>query len=297
LVGKKRVRLREYRTGILFLLPFAILFILFVLVPVIIALWTSFTNYNMLQDAEFIGITNYVHLFMDDDVFLIALENTLWFACITGPIGYILSFLAAWVIDSLRFKRAFALAFYVPSITSGVAMSAVWLYFFSSDRYGLINNFLFNIGLISEPILWTIDTGKIMTVIMIVQLWMSMGTGFLVFMAGLQNVNREYYEAGAIGGIRSRFQELWYITLPMMKPQLLFGAINAAVGAFGVFDIAVAIAGMPSPNYAAHTIVAHLYDYAFIRFQMGYASAVAMILFVMTFVLGQVLMKALSTKD
>ena len=297
MVKSKRSWGREYGTGILFLLPFGVLFILFVLVPVIVALCTSFTNYNMLQTPQFIGITNYVHLFMDDDVFLIAMQNTLVFACITGPIGYILSFLAAWVIDSLRFKRAFALAFYVPSITSGVAMSAVWLYFFSSDRYGLINNVLFNLGLISEPVLWTMDPEKIMTVVIIVQLWMSMGTGFLVFMAGLQNVNREYYEAGAIDGIRSRFQELWYITLPIVKPQLLFGAINAVVGAFSVFDTAVAIAGMPSPNYAAHTIVAHLFDYAFIRFQMGYASAVAMVLFFITFVLGQILMKLLGSKD
>lgn len=286
-----------YGTGLLFLLPFGLLFAVFVLVPVAVALFTSFTNYNMLQEADFIGITNYVHLFMDDDVFLIAIQNTLVFACITGPIGYILSFMAAWVIDSLRFKRAFALAFYIPSITSGVAMSAVWLYFFSSDRYGLINNVLFNLGLISEPILWTVDPEKILSVVIIVQLWMSMGTGFLVFMAGLQNVNREYYEAGAIDGIRSRFQELWYITLPIVKPQLLFGAINAVVGAFSVFDTAVAIAGMPSPNYAAHTIVAHLYDYAFIRFQMGYASAVAMVLFFITFVLGQILMKVLGNHD
>lgn len=288
---------RVYGTGLLFLLPFGLLFAVFVLVPVAVALFTSFTNYNMLQEADFIGITNYVHLFMDDDVFLIAIQNTLVFACITGPIGYILSFMAAWVIDSLRFKRAFALAFYIPSITSGVAMSAVWLYFFSSDRYGLINNVLFNLGLISEPILWTVDPEKILSVVIIVQLWMSMGTGFLVFMAGLQNVNREYYEAGAIDGIRSRFQELWYITLPIVKPQLLFGAINAVVGAFSVFDTAVAIAGMPSPNYAAHTIVAHLYDYAFIRFQMGYASAVAMVLFFITFVLGQILMKVLGNHD
>ena len=101
LVKSKRSWGREYGTGILFLLPFGVLFILFVLVPVIVALGTSFTNYNMLQTPQFIGITNYVHLFMDDDVFLIAMQNTLVFACITGPIGYILSFLAAWVIDSL----------------------------------------------------------------------------------------------------------------------------------------------------------------------------------------------------
>ena len=287
---------RERLTAILFFLPFGLLFLLFVILPVLVAFGTSFTNYNTIQTPGFIGLTNYIHLFLDDDVFLTAMKNTLLFACITGPLGYLLSFLAAWVIDSLRFKRAFALAFYIPSITSATAISTIWLYFFSSDRYGLINNLLLSFNIISKPILWTLDENYILGVVMLIQLWMSMGTGFLVFMAGLQNVNREYYEAGAIDGIQSRWQELWYITLPAMKPQLLFGAINALVSAFAVFDVAVSVAGMPSPNYAAHTIVAHLYDYAFIRFQMGYACAVSMVLFAITFLLGQVLMKAFSEK-
>ncbi len=288
---------KRYRSGILFFSPFFILFTAFVLIPIFVAFFVSFTNYNMLETPDFIGLKNYIHLFMDDDIFITAIKNTLIFAVVTGPLGYILSFLAAWVIDNLPFKRLFALAFYVPSITSGVAMSAVWLYFFSSDRYGLINNLLINIGLISEPILWTTDTKYILGVVIIVQLWMSLGTGFLVFMAGLQNIDRSFYEAAAIDGLRSKVQELWYITLPMMKPQLLFGAINAVVGAFGVFDVAVSIAGMPSPNYAAHTIVAHLYDHAFIRFNMGYASAIAMFLFLITFVAGRLLIRFFSEKD
>lgn len=292
-----KVSLKQYIPGILFFLPFGILFLIFVIAPIVVAFGISFTNYNMLQTPDFVGLDNYVHLFMDDDIFITAIKNTIIFAVITGPAGYILSFLAAWIIDSLKFKRAFALAFYVPSITSGVAMSAVWLYFFSGDRYGLINNVLFRLGFISEPILWTTDTDYILGVVIIVQLWMSMGTGFLVFMAGLQNVDHSYYEAAAIDGICSKFQELWYITLPMVKPQLLFGAINAVVGAFAVFDIPVAIAGLPSPNYAAHTIVSHLYDYAFIRFRMGYASAVAIILFLITYIAGQILIKFLGEKD
>ena len=161
----------------------------------------------------------------------------------------------------------------------------------------IINNLLINLGLVSEPILWTTDVKYILSVVIIVQLWMSLGTGFLVFMAGLQNIDRSFYEAAAIDGLRSKVQELWYITLPMIKPQLLFGAINAVVGAFGVFDVAVSIAGMPSPNYAAHTIVAHLYDHAFIRFNMGYASAIAMFLFLITFVAGRLLIRFFSEKD
>lgn len=284
-------------TGYLFMLPFLVLFVIFVILPVIVAICTSFTDYNMLQPSKFIGFNNYKLLLTDDDIFIVALKNTLVFAFVTGPIGYIMSFFAAWIINTLKCKSAFALAFYAPSITSGVAMSVVWLTFFSNDRYGYINNFLINLGWIESPILWTLDSEYIMTVIMFISVWMSLGTGFLVFLSGLQGLNKAYYEAAAIDGINSRFKELWYITLPMMKPQLLFGAINSIVSSFGVFDIAVSIAGLPSPNYAGHTIVAHLYDYAFIRFQMGYASAVSVILFLITFVLGRVVMKLLSSHD
>ncbi|NLC68321.1 MAG: sugar ABC transporter permease [Clostridiaceae bacterium] len=296
MVSKIRVTIRKHWVGYAFLLPFALLFTIFVLAPVVIALFISFTNYNMLQPPKWIGINNYKLLFLDDKIFLTALKNTLTFACITGPIGYLMSFFAAWVIDQLKLRNVFALAFYAPSITSGVAMSVVWLVIFSGDRYGYLNNILINLGVILEPILWNLDPAYIMKVIIIISMWMSMGTGFLVFLAGLQNINKEYYEAGAIDGISSKFQELHYLTLPMMRPQLLFGAINSIVGSFGVFDIAVSVAGIPSPNYAGHTIVAHLYDYAFIRFQMGYASAVAVVLFLITFMLGRLVMNMLRSK-
>lgn len=288
---------RKNWMGYAFMAPFVILFTIFVVAPVLTAIGLSFTNYNMMQTPRFVGLTNYRLLFLDDEVFMIGLANTLKFAIITGPVGYLLSFFAAWVINQLKFKRAFALAFYAPSICSGIAMSTVWMVIFSSDRMGYLNNILLNMGLIDEPILWNTDPNYIMGVVMFISLWMSMGTGFLVFLAGLQNVSKSYYEAAAIDGVKNKFQELFYVTLPMMKPQLLFGAINAITSAFGVFDIAVSVAGMPSPNYSAHTIVSHLYDYAFIRFQMGYASAVAVVLFVITFVLGKIVMRMLSSKD
>ncbi|HHY24171.1 MAG TPA: sugar ABC transporter permease [Clostridiaceae bacterium] len=286
----------KYRIGIMFSAPFLILFFIFTVVPVFTAMGLSLTNYNMIQKPSFTGITNFRLLFTDDRVFLIALKNTFIFACITGPLGYIMSFMMAWVINQLHFRNMFSLAFYAPSITSAVAMSAVWLFFFSSDRYGLINDVLIRIGIINEPILWTKDPEYILWVVIIISVWMSMGTGFLVFLAGLQSIPKFLYEAAAIDGVKNRFMELWHITLPMMKPQLLFGAINSIVGAFGVFDIAVSVAGIPSPNYAAHTIVTHLYDYAFIRFQMGYASAVAVFLFLLTFYLGRISMKIFSSE-
>ncbi len=278
------------KTAIIFFAPFFILFCIFIVGPVVQSIIISLTNYDLIQEAKFVGLNNYKLLFMDDEIFMIALKNTLVFACIAGPAGYLASFIMAWVLDGLKFRTLFALAFYAPSITSGVAMSVVWLYFFSPDRYGLINNFLINSGIISSPILWNQDPTTILPVSILIQIWMSMGTGFLVFMAGLKNVQKELYEAAAIDGLKSRFQELYYITLPQMKPQLLFGAINTIAGSFGVFDIIVSFAGMPTPNYAGHTIVAHLYDYAFIKFEMGYASAIAVVLFVMTFVIGRFFM-------
>ena len=283
--------------GYAFMAPFFLLFFLFTILPVFIAFFESFTNYNMLQSMRFVGISNYRLLFLDDDIFLIALKNTFVFAFITAPICFFLSFFIAWVINQLKFRTGFALFFYAPSIMSSVAISVVWLYFFSGDRYGLINNLLINAGFISTPIQWTLDADYIMTVIVLVQIFTGMGTNFLVFLAGLQNLSKELSEAGMIDGIGNKWEELRYIIFPQVKPQLLFGAINGIAGAFGVFDIAVSVAGLPSPNYAGHTIASHLYDYAFIRFQMGYASAIAVVLFVISFTFGRIVMRVLRSND
>lgn len=287
---------RNNRVGYLCLAPFLILFFLFTILPVIIAIALSFTEYDMLNSPHFTGFSNYIYMFLEDDVFLIALKNTLVFAVIVGPATYILSFMMAWLICRLnKLRNFFSLAFYAPSICSSIAISTIWLYFFSSDSYGFINNFLLNIGVISSPIQWTLDTRYVFGVIMFISVWMGMGTTFLTFIAGFQGLSEELFEAAKIDGIRYAAQELIYITLPQMKPQLLFGAINSIVSAFGVFDISVAVAGLPSVDYAAHTLVCHLYDFAFVRFEMGYASAVAVILFLITFIVGKIVRKVLAS--
>ena len=296
-VTKKKKGMSSRGLAILFFLPFFILFCLFVLAPVVQSIFYSFTNYDLLNRMDFVGFNNYKQLFLNDEIFLLALKNTMIFACIAGPVSYIMSFIMAWVLNDLKGRTVFALAFYAPSITSGTAMGVIWLYFFSSDSYGLINNALMKLGLISSPILWSQDVKLILPVCIFIQIWMGMGTGFLVFMAGLQNVNPELYEAGAIDGIKGRFAELFYITLPQMKPQLLFGAINTIAGSFGVFDIISSFAGFPTSNYAAHTLVAHVYDYAFVRYEMGYAAAVSVVLFLITFLFGKLVMFMLSSKD
>lgn len=291
---KNRKLTHQQKVGYVMLTPFVICFFLFTVVPVIVAVCLSFTNYNMMQAPTFVWLNNYKLLLLGDRIFLTALKNTLVFAVIVGPCGYLLSFFAAWVLNQFKMRNLFALFLYIPSVTSSVAISAVWKYIFSSDRYGFINNLLIEWGFIDEPILWISDPQYIMKVVVIISLWMSMGSGFLVFLAGLQNCDKSLYEAGLIDGIGSRWQELKYLTLPQMKPQLLYGAITTISSSFGVFDVPVSVAGLPSPNYSAHTIVAHLYDYAFQRFQMGYASSVATVLFVMTYLIGRVVMKMLS---
>ena len=257
----------------------------------------SLTSYDMVNPPTFVGLNNFKRLLIKDDVFMLSVKNTFIFALFIGPIGYIVSFLMAWVLGNLKARSLFSMSFYIPSIVSTVAITTVWLFIFSNDRMGLVNNMLMTVGLIDEPILWTQNGQYIFIAVIIISVWMSMGNGFLVFLAGLQGLPTEVYESARIDGVKNKWQELWYITLPLMKPQLLFGSINSIVVSFGVFDVVYQFAGMPTPNYSAHTIVAHLYDYAFLRFQMGYASAVAVVLFVITFSLGRVCMRVFRSDD
>lgn len=288
---------KESIAAILFFTPFGVLFLLFTIVPVFTAIGLSFTEFSILQKPVFIGLRNYMYLFTQDDLFLTAFKNTMFFALFSGPIGFIVSFIVAWAIDSLRFRKVFALAFYAPSITSGIAMSVVWLYFFSPDRYGLINNMLIQLGIIDSPVLWTQDPSKILFLVVFVSVWMGMGTGFLGFLAGFQNMSTEIFEAGKIDGISNKFQELIYLILPLMKPMLLFGAINAIAASFGIYDVPLTLAGTPGPNNAALTIIGDMNDYAFTRFDLGYASTLAVILFAVTFLFGRIVFKIFSSKD
>ena len=265
----------------LFLAPYAILFTMFYVFPVVASIYYSFTYYNILEPPRFIGLQNYISLILQDDIFLIGVKNTLMIALITGPLGYILSFLFAWLINELpRWIRSIAvIVFYAPSIAGNCYV--IFSVFFRGDAYGYVNAFLMNLGIIDAPKLWFIDPTYMLPICMIVILWMSLGTGFLSFVAGLQGVDRAQFEAGYMDGIKNRWQELWYITLPNMKPMLMFGAVMSITASFGVADVTMALCGYPSTDYAARTIVTHLFDYGFSRFEMGYACAIATILFFM----------------
>ena len=286
-------QIRQHRTHYLFMLPYALLFTTFTLLPVIMAMFLSFTSFNVLEAPVWQGIRNYYRLFLNDDEFMIALKNTILMACIIGPVGYVMSFLFAWLINELsHFMRViFTIIFYAPSLAGG--MLQIWSFFFSGDSTALVNGTLLRFNLIQEPIVFFQNTTYMMPLVIIVSLWMSLGTTFLSFIAGFQGVDTQYYEAAAIDGLRNRWQELWYITLPLLRPNLLFGAVMSITSAFSVGDVMNSLCGFPSTEYAVHTMMNHLQDYGTIRYEMGYACAIATLLFLMMLLSNMAIQKLL----
>lgn len=274
-----RTQMKRNWVGYAMVAPFLIMFIAFTVVPVILSILLSFTSFNMLEFPEWKGVTNYVQLFLSDDLFITAFSNTMLFAVTTGPASFILSFVVAWFINELspRLRAIVTLVFYAPSI-SGTAY-LVWGIFFQGDIYGYVNGWLMKMGMITDPIVFFKDTEYIVPLCIIVAIWTSLGTSFLSNIAGLQGVDRSLYEAGAIDGVRNRWQEAWYITLPSMRSILLFGAVLAITGAFGFGGIVNALCGNPSTDYVAWTLQHHLSEYMGVRFEYGYASAIAVVLF------------------
>ena len=283
---------RRHTFCYLFLLPYAILFITFYVLPMLTSMYFSFTNYNILEKPDFIGVRNYINLFLEDEVFTIAVKNTFVIALIIGPVGYIMAFIFAWLINELPnwIRTLVVFFFYVPSI-SGQAFN-VFKFFFSDDANGWINAKLIHWNVIQQPILVLTNPANVLKVVIPVILWTSLGAGFLSFVAGLKGIDKSQYEAGYIDGVQNRWQELWYITLPNMKPMLLFGAVMSITNAFSVCQVPMMLAGYPSVDYCARTIVTHLFDYGFTRFEFGYASAIATVLF-LTMILCNKLIQAL----
>ncbi len=275
----KLKEMRQNWVAYVMVAPYMILFTLFTIVPVVLSIFISFTDFNMLEFPNIVWLKNYVTLFFDDDVFLIACKNTFIFAVIVGPASYLMSFLVAWFINELppKVRALVTLIFYAPSISGQVYL--IWGTLFASDSQGWANAILLEMGIIETEIAFFQNETYVMPLCIIVSLWTSLGTSFLAFIAGLQGIDHSLFEAGAVDGIKNRWQELYYITLPSMKPQLMFGAIMAITGSFGFGGIVTALAGFPSVNYCAHTIMHHLEDYGGQRYEIGYSSTIAVILF------------------
>ena len=284
--SSKKVLREIYRKRInyFFILPFAIVFFVFTVLPVCFSIFLGFCQYNVLQPMEFVGIDNYVRLFFEDDIFMKALMNTVVMAAATGPVGYLLSFLLAWLINELnpKLRTLYVLFFYTPSISGNLYV--IFKVIFSDDANGYLNSILLYLGIIDENIYWLTETRYMMAVCILTSLWMSMGAGFLSFVAGLQGIDRSQLEAGSIDGIRNRWQELWYIILPSMRPQLMFGAVMSITSAFEIGELTQNLCGLPSTDYGVHTMVNHMQDYGYTRFEMGYACAIGTLLFLMMIV-------------
>jgi multiple sugar transport system permease protein len=298
---KNKIAKRENnKNGYLFMAPYAIVFVIFILVPVILAVILSFTNFNAIEWPSWVGFLNYITLLTNDEIFMqYVLPNTVVYAVVVGIGGYMLSFLLAWTLCNLSKvpRTIFALIIYSPSMTTGVAMTVLWKVIFSGDQTGLINSWLMSLGIITEPIIWLISTDYLLPIVIIIGLWSSMGIGFLSMIAGILNSDESLYEAAAIDGVKNRFQEMIYITIPQMKPQMLFAAVMAIVGAFQNGLISTLLTGNPSPGYAAQLIVNHIEDYGFQRYEMGYAAAVSVALLLIVQLFSKVCNNLLTEKD
>ena len=276
------------------LAPFLLFFFVFTILPVLSSIVLSFTDFNMVTINNFVGFDNYIRLFLEDEIFIISLKNTLIYALITGPVGFILSFVIAWFINELnRALRTFVtFVVYSPALAGNIFF--IWLYIFSSDSRGFLNDILMKLGIISDPIEWLTNTDYSFGIVMIVIIWMSFGTGFLSFVAGLKALDRSYFEAAAIDGLKNRWQELYYVTFPQMGPQLMFGAVMSISTAFAVGAVNRALTGFPSTDYSTHTILLHMTDYATTKFEMGYSAAISVVLFAMMLIFYLVINKVVS---
>ena len=290
---KKDHGFKEQFPMMLLAVPFFTFFLMFTVIPIISSIVFSFTSFDMISAPKFIGVDNYMRMFIQDEVFAIVLKNTIALAVVVGPAGFFLAFLLAWLVNefSTGVRTVLSFMFYAPTLVGNAYF--IWKIAFSGDSYGYINSLLLSTGITTEPVVWLKDPQYLFGIVILVQLWQSMGVSFLSNISGLQNVNRDLYEAGAIDGIRNRWQELRYITLPSMSHMLLFSAVMQIQSSFSISAVAVELAGYPSVQHTVDTIVTHMSDMATVRFELGYASAIAVVLFLLMattrFIIGKVL--------
>jgi multiple sugar transport system permease protein len=291
----------RFNTSYWFVLPYGIVFFVFVVALIAISASLSFTYYDNIHWPTWVGLRNYVVLFTQDTDFMqYALPTTIKYALIIGPGGYAISFFMAWVLSQITHKARtiIAIILYSPSLTSGVMMSVIWKVVFSGDARGYLNYYLLSLGLINQPVQWLQNTAFLFGIMIFVGIWGSMSVGFLAMLSGILNINKDLYEAAYVDGMKSRWQEIFYITIPSMKPQMLFGAVMAIVGTFNASGLASALSGSyPPPQLAGWLIVDHMVDYGFGRFEMGYASAMSVVLLGVVLIFHRVATRLFSERE
>lgn len=297
----RQLKFTDRHSPFILLAPYGFLFILFIIIPVCAAIGLSFTYFNTIQPPSFLGLKNYINLFTNDSVFMqYVLPNTLMYSVFVGVGGFILSFFMAWSLAQLTKipRTILTIIIYSPSMTGGVLLSTLWSVIFSGDKRGLLNALLLRLEVIDDPVQWLQSSKYLMPIMILVALWSSMGVGFLAILSGIMNVNQELYEAAYIDGIQNRFQEVIYVTIPAIKPQLMFGAIMTVVNTFKDGGTGVILSGSnPTPDYAGQLIANHIDDYGFVRYEMGYASAVSVVLLVFIYIMSRVVSRLFSSRD
>ena len=292
---------REAKTAYFFVAPYVLLFFVFIILPVAVAIYLSFTKFDLIGTPKFVGVQNYIYLLTSDEEFMkYILPNTLKYSLIVGPVGYLLSFILAWLLAQIpaKARNILAIIIYSPSLTAGVTMGVVWKIIFAGDSSGYINSLLLQLNIIVEPIQFLQSSDYLLPIMILVSLWSSMGIGFLAMLSGILNIDQSLYEAAYMDGMKSKFQEIFYITIPAMKPQMLFGAVMAIVNTFSSGGIGVALSGSnPTPNYAGSLIVNHIEDYAYLRYDMGIAASLSVLLLILIYFLSKVVFKLLAEND
>jgi len=281
-------RIIEQRYSYLFIAPVAVLFFVFVFIPVIASLFLSFTKYNVLSSPQWVGLDNYRQIFFNDPRFWKALRNTSLYVLGVVPISIWISLLLAVAIDQkIRFKNLYKALFFMPVVTSVIAISVIWKWLFAGGKFGLINHWLMKFGI--NPIDWIMSPTWTLPAIMIMSIWAGLGYNMILILAGLQTIPKTLYEAAEIDGAGD-WHKFWRITLPLLRPTLLFVVIMSAINSFQVFEQVYVMTrgtgeGVGGILDCALSLVAYLYERGFERFDMGYASAIAYILFGIIFII------------
>lgn len=276
---------RQTRNFYLFIMPWLFGAIAFTLYPVLASIYYSFTEYDIIHPAKWVGLHNYTRMFQDE-LFWRGVKATLIFTLFSVPLQLFLALLLALLVNQkIPFRGLFRTLLYFPSMMSGVTLSLVWLWVFNS-KSGTFNYLLGLIGIQGPS--WLQDEKWALTAMIIMTLW-GAGSGMIIFLAGLQGVPRLMYEAGQIDGV-SRWQSLWNITIPIISPVILFQLILGVIQSFQVFTQAFVMT-QGGPHYATQFYVFYLWQTGFEFYKMGYASAMAWILLIVVMILTYIIMK------
>ncbi|NQU95640.1 MAG: sugar ABC transporter permease [Candidatus Omnitrophica bacterium] len=291
-------KLNEAKWSYIFIAPAVLLFLIFVVGPVIASFYWSFTEYDAIHAPKWVGLANYKNIFFNDPRFWKSVRNTCLYTLGVIPLGTALSLLLAIAVDQqIRFKNFFRAIYFIPSVTSVIALSVIWKWLFAGEKYGLINHILIRVGL--QPVDWLMSPVWTLPAIMIMSIWASLGYNMILFLAGLQTIPKTVYEAADIDGANV-FDKFWHITLPLLKPFTVFVVIIGFITSFQVFERVYIMTqselGIGGVLDSALTVVAYLYDMGFRKFKMGYASALGYIVFVVVFIITIINIKFVKTK-